>query len=197
LSGVNTNSASFSDRERHLLDRANIHTGELIQEITDRERRAVAEMILRGYDEKWSTRQLEDELFQEFSTQNRDWRRVAETETAINFNNGYLSAEYEAAGGETAFVMGVSGGDACDFCRAFVDGKVAVLLDSAPSGDDDQVTIDGSVHTAIWPGKNNFGRKKADWWVATTIHPHCRCTWVRYDPMFEDTWKKIKAKFGE
>jgi len=105
---------------------------------------------------------------------NRDWRRIAETETANNFNNGYLIGELESNKEKHIFMQGISGGGSCSFCSSEINNRIVVLLDAPPATGDDSITIDGETYTAIWPGKNNFGRKRADWWVsAGTQHPHC------------------------
>jgi len=188
-----------------ILDYAEIHTGELIQDITSANRRRVMNKILEGYNNSWSTRELQSELFDSFSEINRDWRRIAETETATNFNNGYLIAELDtkAAPGDTVFMKGITAGGACGWCADHVDDTIVVLLEDAP-GAGDQVEVDGKTYTAIWPGKNNFGRKRRDWWIASgSQHPHCRCTWTRYSPgmekyydMLNDALDKQTKKLG-
>lgn len=176
-----------------IIDYAEIHTGELIQDITSTDRRRVMNKILEGYNNSWSTRKLQSELFDSFSEINRDWRRIAETETATNFNNGYLIAETETrkTPEETIFMRGVTAGGACSWCAGNIDGTVVVLLDEAPASGD-TVEVDGKTYTAIWPGKNNYGRKRANWWVTATVaHPHCRCTWARYSPGMEKYYKML------
>lgn len=165
---------------------AEVHTGELIQDMTTSARRRVVEVINDAQKNKLGTRETEDKLFEAFSTLNRDWRRIAETESATNFNNGFLLAELEGAEpGETIFMEGVSGAGACSFCATQVDGTVVVLLEGPPAGGD-TVVVDGKAYPAIWPGKTNFGRKRKEWWLAAgTQHPHCLCTWVRWSPSRE------------
>jgi len=169
----------------NMIQFAEVHTGELIQDVTTRSRRAIMQTILQGYQDGTGQRELARKLFDQFSVLNRDWRRIAETENAINFNNGYLLAELEAAPkGEDVFVKGISGAGACPFCRSNLDNQTFVLREKAPGGDD-QVTIDKETYTAIWPGKNNFGRKRDEWWACFPSHPHCRCSTIRINPMFE------------
>jgi hypothetical protein len=176
-----------------------IHTGEYIQDMTQRNVQMVSAVVMKAQQEKWTTQKLDSELFDNFSTLNRDWRRIAETETATNFNNGYLITEMEKppkGDSKHIFMRGLSGSGACDFCRGHVNGQIVVLLDESPGGDD--VEIDGKPYTAIWPGKSNFGRKRAQWWVASgTQHPHCRCTWTRFYPgmeKYEDMLREAMLK---
>lgn len=169
-----------------MMDFAQIHTGELIQDLTSTARKKIVATIIDAQKNRLTARETEDKLFEQFADLNRDWRRIAETETATNFNNGYLIAEGQTKTdpGEFVFMRGVSGADACSFCRENVNGKVVVLLDTAPSTADDTVVVNGTTYTAIWPGKNNFGRRAANWWVsAGTQHPHCLIAGQEVSPL--------------
>ncbi len=194
--GVDTFSqiVSQSVEYQNIINWATVHTGELIQDVTNRSRKQIVEMIMQGYQDKVTPRQLEAKLFDKMSDLNKDWRRIAETETAMNFNNGYLQATLEQRAEETApiYMLGISGASACEFCRGSVDGKIFVLLQSAPSGGE-MVIIDGIEYVAIWPGKNNFARKRADWWVSSGVnHPGCRCTMTEYDMRIAAYEKKLR-----
>jgi len=181
-------------RFNYIQDFAEVHTGELIQDVTERSRKAIVKVIMQGYQDRLSTSELEDNLFDEFDVMNRDWRRIAETETANNFNNGYLQGELESNKEIYIFMQGISGGGSCSFCSSEINNRIVVLLDSPPATGDDTITIEGETYTAIWPGKNNFGRKRADWWVsAGTQHPHCRCSWVRMLDMTDPFVSKLRA----
>jgi hypothetical protein len=180
---------------KHLLDFANVHTGELIQDVTERSRKAIVRVIMQGYQDRLSTSDLEDRLFDQFSTLNRDWRRIAETETAINFNNGFIAAEIKenSKSGKPVFMMGVSGAGACSFCATEINNRIVVALDGPPATGGDSVVVDGKTYTAIWPGKNNFGRKRAQWWVSPNVHPHCRCSWIRMPDVNDDYISRLRA----
>ncbi len=121
---------------------------------------------------------------------NKDWRRIAETEIGSNVNNGQLITELNRSSEEYIFMKGVSSPDACKWCATQVNDKVVILMDLPPESGDDQMIVDGKTYPVIWPGKDNVGRKRADWWVSAGVqHPHCRCSWVHYTPGFED-WNK-------
>ena len=183
---------SYDKMYENILNFADMHTGELIQDITNRSRKGVIEVIMQGYQEGLNSKDLEDRLFDKFATLNRDWRRIAETETATNFNNGYLIAELKENNNEPVFMQGISGAGACSFCQENINGKIVVLLSKPPIGSD-QVEIEGEMYTAIWPGKNNFGRKKNQWWVsAGTQHPHCACSWVNLGDINDNYLIKLK-----
>lgn len=185
--------ASMGARHSAIANFAAVHTGELIQDMTDRSRKAVVEVIMQGYQDNLTSGQLEERLFDRFSQLNRDFRRIAETETATNFNNGYIAAEIQETPDQPTFMVGISGAGACSWCRDNVDGTVVVALDKPPDGGGDTVTVDGVEYTAIWPGKSNIGRTRAEWRVCPIIHPHCRCSWTRYDPRFKEYEDKLRA----
>jgi hypothetical protein len=184
---------------KHIVDFANVHTGELIQDVTERSRKAIVKVIMQGYQYRISTKQLEDNMFEEFSTLNRDWRRIAETETSINFNNGYLVGELERSENEDkpVFMQGISGAGACAFCRDNINNKILVALKEAPSTGGDQVVVNGQTFTAIWPGKNNFGRKRNQWWVAIPSHPHCFCNLIRMPDVTDAFIGKLLAAMNQ
>jgi len=189
---LHTEIVSESEHYKNIVTWADVHTGEYITDMTNRSRKKVVQTIMSAYQDGKTSKQLRNELFDNFGEMNRDWRRIAETETAGNFNNGYLTAELDQKKeDEDVFMIGISGAGACSFCQSHVNDHVVILLDKSPGGE--TKTIDGKDYTAIWPGKSNVGRKRADWWVASgTQHPHCRCTWTRYYPEIEKYTRKLK-----
>lgn len=171
------------------------HAAELIVNLKQNQYKKIHDTILTGIQNRQSHRELTSNLFDRFGEMNRDWRRIAETEIGNSMNNGQLITEIERARPEERlFMRGVSASGACPWCRQKVDGQIVALLQEPPDGGGDQVVIDGQSYTAIWPGKDNYGRPRRDWWVAAgTQHPHCRCTWVKYVPGFEDVEAKFRA----
>lgn len=174
---------------------ADAHAGELIVDLTQRHYKQIHDVLSTAIKNRASHGELKEKLFDTFGNMNRDWRRIAETEIGTSQNNGQLITELDRSKeGETVFMRGISSSEACPFCRNHVNSKVVVLLDAPPEAGGDQITINGTVYTAIWPGKDNYGRNRANWWVsAGTQHPHCRCTWVKYVPGFEDIEAKFRA----
>jgi hypothetical protein len=154
---------------------AQAHAAEHIVDLTSQARKNIALKILEAYQNRWNPEELERELYEEFGDLNRDWRRIAETEINDHFNNGYLVTELSMApDGEYHFMIGVSSPNACDWCLDNVRGNIVVLLPGPPAGSTDEITINGELVTAIWPGKSNAGLSRAQWWVAAgTQHPHC------------------------
>lgn len=179
---------------------AEMHTAEYVVEITNRSRREIADVIIEGMRNQITPQKMEQQLFDQFGSINRDFRRITETEIGNNVNNGYLISELskEEDTGIDVFMEGVSSADACSWCRSQVDGQVVVLRDNPPENGGDQVTIDGELYTVIWPGKSNIGKKRADWWVAAGLqHCHCHCSWIRHMPGFEKYEKQLKDAMAE
>jgi hypothetical protein len=100
-------------------------------------------------------------LVDEIGELNRDWQRVAISETNDAFNNGYLSA---LSNGD--YVVGISMPDACPHCIELIDKKVYRLIGEPPP---DYSTLTGEEYlrvadiyeTCVWVGKSNFGRSTA------------------------------------
>lgn len=180
---------------RNQVDFAQQHAGELIVDLSQKHYKMIHDTLQTGIKNRQSHTELRETLFDKFGAMNRDWRRIAETEIGMAQNTGQLITEIERSReGETIFMKGISSSEACPWCRSKVDGQTFVLLEQAPSGGGDTVMVAGKPYTAIWPGKDNVGRARRDWWVAAgTQHPHCRCTFVRYIPGYEDVEKKFQA----
>lgn len=144
---------------------------------------------------------LETKLGDQFAALNRDWRRIAVTETVEAQNQGYIASL--ARGARVKRIEQYRG--ACRFCRS-IDGRIMSVVDA---GDPHK-----NGETDIWPGKTNIGRSAAlhrrqgsllverdpaeMWWPATGVqHPHCRGRWlptiteqVGDDPKFSEWLRK-------
>lgn len=200
LKGVNLNANLVTQilsgpQFQDTLTFARQHVAENVTRVTQQGAKQIHDTILTSMKNRDSTRELERKLFDDFSTQNRDWRRVAETEIAESANNGQLIYDLQTAPEDAPiFERGLSSSGACPWCQSMVDGQLFVLQDKAPVGAGDKITIKGETYTVIWPGKNNVGRAKRDWWVAAGVqHPHCRCSFVREVPGFKKVVDKFRA----
>lgn len=93
----------------------------------------------------------------------RDWMRVAVTETRFAINYGSL-AHYQERGFERIYYRVHP--DACASCKRLLlrDGVPIVF----PLAD---ILAEVAAH-----GGTNVGRKEADWRPTLVIHPWCRCT---------------------
>ena len=129
----------------------------------------------------WSTA-LQTRLQDDFAIQNRDWRRVALTESTEALNQGFVASQ--EPGQRLKRVEQYRG--VCAWC-AKIDGREFEVVDPAePDKDGD---------TQVWVGKTNVGRSVAPrkrvgdllverepqerYWVsAGAQHPNCRGRWV-------------------
>ena len=133
----------------------------------------IHDVIQTAIRNRVSGNKLQSKLFDTFGSWNRDWRRIAETEISAAQNNGMFQTMLEDNGDEPTFLKGVSALDACQACQRLINNKIFVLLSSPPESGGDQVTVNGETYTAIWVGKSNYGRNRANWWAAFPVHPHC------------------------
>jgi hypothetical protein len=113
-----------------------------------------------------------------FGYLNRDWRRVALTETAMSAASGKLA---QVAGMEGWEAIWTGTPNACPFCsRMYGRSFKIVSADKEPKDGDKEV----------WPGKSNIGRsvslftkdgrkreKGELWWPCIPAHPNCCCSW--------------------
>jgi hypothetical protein len=180
---------------RNAMSFGEANAAELIVDLRSGARKAIANTINEAIQNRKTTKQLETDLFDDFADLNRDWRRIAETEIADNVNNGILLSELEEVDeGETRYMIGMSGPGACEHCERLIAGQVVVLVGEPVAGG--FVTIKGERFPAIWPGKNNVGRKARNYWATAPLHPHCRCSWTRYYPEMANLIGGIKKSLA-
>jgi hypothetical protein len=127
---------------------------------------------------------LTQQLFEKFSTANRDWRRIAVTEVSENAAQGAVAAC--KPGDKVKRVERYKG--VCFWCEK-INGRVLTVVDPAKK--------DKNGETEVWPGKTNIGRSSAPrkmidgrlydrepdemWWIAAGAqHPHCRGRWLPF-----------------
>lgn len=173
--------------ERSIMVYGRAHAAEMIRDVTESARHAMALMamehvqaqLLGQREGTWAA--LQTRLFDRFAALNRDFRRIAITETGEAINQGYVAA---MQGRRVKRIEAYKG--ACEFC-ASINGRVFTVVDPAkPNKNGD---------TEIWPGKTNFGRSASPykregntlvertkdelWWPAAGLqHPNCRGAWV-------------------
>jgi hypothetical protein len=183
-----------SSMERLAVEFAAARAGELITDIGDRARHSIKQLILEHEQGRamgspdatlWK---LQQSMLDNFATLNRDWRRIAITETARDANEGFIAAL--PPGSKVRRVEAYP--TACPFCRSIHGKEFAVVSPDAPEKDGAR---------QVWVGKTNIGRSASPrkregdalvertpdelWWPAAgTQHPHCRGTWslVRQPP---------------
>lgn len=168
----------FSDYDKGRIELANQFSGIYIQNVNDRTRSKIQQIINDGIRQHLPNRKVFQNLWDLEDDINRDWERVVRSELPANINNGMMNTLLSTSDEDVIFMKGISVPDACSHCKRLVDEKIVVLVDKPISSG--EIEINGKIYPAIWPGKSNFGRKAKDYWEASTIHPHCRCTWSQW-----------------
>ena len=148
--------------------------------LTQKSRQAVMEEFVLAAQEQLPVGKLQQRLFDRFSVQNRDWRRLALTETANAVQNARLASVNPDDGWDAVWTAGPK---ACPFCKK-QDGKRFRVIHPK-----DQDKVSGQ--NEVWVGKSNIGRSsslhKKDgtkrttselWWACLGAHPHCVCQWT-------------------
>ncbi len=192
----------------YLIGFARVRAAEFLTDIGEAARHRMKQVIV-DHEEKrvlgdpqatsWS---LQSQLLDEFGILNRDWRRVALTETARNAGEGFIMSMPEGA--SVRRFEAYAG--ACSFCKS-INGKIFTVVSPQKPDKDDA--------TEVWSGKSNIGRSSSPrkrvgdelverlpseiWTVVPgPIHPHCRGGFVRVvdvpanvDPKFVEWMDKI------
>lgn len=174
--------------QRKVAEFARHRSAEAVTRVSDGMRAALRQTVSREVEAAelagrpvWST-SLQTRLQDEFAIQNRDWRRVALTESAEAMNHGFIAAQQP--GQRLKRVEQYRG--VCSYC-AKIDGRVLEVVDAS------EPEKDGA--TQVWVGKTNVGRSVAPrkrvgdllverepeeryWIAAGAQHPNCRGRWV-------------------
>lgn len=179
---------SINAVHRRVLEFGLARCAENVRAITDSVRHRLRHTIMNHLEEQMTlapgvaSSSLQTKLFDEFSTLNRDWRRIAVTEAGEAQTQGYIASL--PLGTKVERVEQYA--NACKFCKK-IHGRVAEIVSpNAP---------DKNPETQIWVGKNNIGRSASprkrvgnvlvprteeEMWQlpAGLAHPHCRGRWV-------------------
>ena len=174
--------------QRMVLDFARNRCADAVTRVSDGMRAHLRQTIAAQVEQAalagrpvWST-ELQTRLQDGYAIQNRDWRRVALTESTEALNQGFIASQ--EPGQRLKRVEQYRG--VCAWC-AKIDGKVFEVVE--PGAEDK----DGD--TQVWVGKTNVGRSAAPrkrvgdllverepqerYWVsAGAQHPNCRGRWV-------------------
>ena len=183
-----------------------LHIGEAITRTGENTRHKVHDIVLEAKKNRYTGNKLRQRLRDELididnpKGLQRDWRRVAITESNRAANEGHLSAV--PVGG---YVIGVSLPDACGWCMKNINGKVMRKISAPPPAYDhldpqsDRYKATALIwETCLWSGKTNYDRGYAKRkrvagkliprmhhelaMPATEDHVNGRCTWTSYYP---------------
>jgi hypothetical protein len=153
----------IDDPRDHAITYAAQRGVEHMQSLSDKTRHALRQTLYNFELDRTLPDQRASQLLAQFGILNRDWRRVAVTENALNRSNGFIGA---LEPGEK--VKWSASGDACKKCKA-LDNKVFTVVDGEKPDKDPL--------TEIWIGKTSRGHDLLEY-PAIPGHPNCRCNWV-------------------
>ena len=156
--------------------------GNYIQDINESTRKKIRDILDQGYLAGKSKGEISQELFYQFGSLNKDWDRIIDTEGVNIFNAEYLDEQKrDVAPGEPLYFIRREYSDnrTCSFCIQATKKPIIARWSDVPL-EDDKIK-DPVASIAIWPGKTNYGRSRADWrWSEGAIHVSCRGFWDRY-----------------
>jgi hypothetical protein len=169
----------FSRQQVESMNWAKAHGMAYCRGLTDETRKALRMILVGSKEAGEGSSGLQRRLFDKISELNKDWRRIALTETAIATTNGQLAS---VPVGIVHVAKWVTTAMACKHCLAYSGQSFEVL--AAPDFDKGM--------TAVWPGKNNVGRSAYKWsrkesryressemyWPCQPLHPLCCCSFV-------------------
>jgi predicted XRE-type DNA-binding protein len=137
--------------ESSVLQFARARAAEFVTDIGERTRHRMKSIIIAHQEnvaigsQDGSVVALQQKLSDEFAILNRDWRRIAITETARDANEGFLAALPE--GTRVRRVEAYT--TACPFCKSINGTEYTIVSPSKP---------DKNGETEVWIGKTNVGR---------------------------------------
>lgn len=151
-----------------------------MRDLEAKAKQGLVNVLVQARQEGLGPREVQRRCYDRFGELNRDWRRVALTETAAAHANGQLAA---TAGEEDQWeALWVSCRGGCDHCRGW-NGRTFRVVSPDKPGKNGQ--------TEIWAGKTNIGRRAAKktrqgrvraegelWWPCIPCHPSCGCSFV-------------------
>jgi hypothetical protein len=193
---------------RTMISFARTRCCDAIVDMGDRMRAGVKDIVLKHQQAVMlggKLENLEQLLFDKYAAANRDWRRIAVTETGENAAQGVVAAS--KPGDKLKRIEQYKG--VCAWCHK-IDGTIVTVVDPGKRKKDGM--------TEIWPGKTNIGRSSAPrksvngqlfdrepdemWWIAAGAqHPHCRGRWLPFtgiDPAkFDKFMAGVKEKMAK
>jgi len=156
--------------------------GNYIQDIGYSTRKRIRDTLDQGFMAGKTKGEISQELFDNFGSLNKDWDRIVDTEGVNIFNAEFIEEQMtDVLPGELLYFIRREFADnkTCNFCIKATQEAIIARWSDVPLPDEN--IKDPVASIAIWSGKSNFGRSRADWWwAAAGIHPYCRGAWDRY-----------------
>jgi len=110
---ANFNKFKYKEEDKDRIEIANQFAGIYIQNVNDKTRSKIQEILLDGIRQNSDKDTLSQRLWDFEDDINRDWERVVRTETASNINDGIMTSLLRSSDEEHIFMKGVSAPTAC------------------------------------------------------------------------------------
>lgn len=188
---------SLPPSSQQSLDWAKVHGAQIVTRMTEKARQVVLDALVSSQMSGANHHELSRVLLEKLGTLNRDWRRIAITETAMAISSGQLASVADSGEWEAIWVAGPK---ACAFCQRMNGRTFRVVRADSPVKDPD---------TDVWPGKTNVGRsaslhrrdgskrtKEELWQPAQPAHPLCMCSWAIRRRLTTSAGKNAAAKLA-
>ncbi|GHU22159.1 hypothetical protein FACS1894164_03960 [Spirochaetia bacterium] len=163
----------------HKLDRhemgnyqvAEEYVAQKVTRVTENVRNDIKETILYGILERRTKSQVALDLFNRLGSENKDWRRVVETEMNNTSNLAGIKEElHYTEPNEKVYFKRIELTRSCPKC-ARLNGTIALWSDHRLPN---EAIDDDFAKVAIWEGKDSTSGVPVG-----TVHPNCRGHWIR------------------
>lgn len=128
----------------------------------------IANDVITAGRHRYPPQRLAYDLRQRFTAKDsvpqRDWRRVAITESNRLAETGVLSTHPD-----NVYVYFTPYPTACKTCKALVLGKVFRKIQPPDAPTEEEL------EHCVWVGRSNYGLKRSEWHACVSMHPLCRC----------------------
>ena len=164
--------------QQQITDWTALRGAQFVTKMTAAARQKTLDVLLEARLAGAGPRYVETHLREALGVLNRDWRRIAITETAMAISNGQLASVADSGEWEAVWVAGPR---ACPFCRKMFGRAFRVVSKMKPGMDPEKF---------IAPGTHNVGRSahlfRRDgtkrgpeelWIPCIPAHPNCMCLW--------------------
>ncbi len=202
----------FTNAEKKALNRSLSNVGMYVTEASNNVKEAIRKVVNKGIEEGKTPVEIASDLYWEvekdpdgmnkYKAENlkRNWGRVAATEIAGVHEAAILAADeadaMESLKDPSKAVYYVRTGGTCKWCRS-KQGRIVRLVPSTIASGIEGESLksiginDPNTDIAIWPGKNNVGRKQPDWLICCPAHPWNVATFQPID--LKEDWYNPKT----
>jgi len=192
----------FKNSEKNAMNRAFSNIAMHVSDTGDGIKQAIRKNITEGINEGKSSVEIASDLYWNIQKETgnetaesvrKNWNRIAATEMNSVFEAGIL-AQTEAESMESLkdpskAVYYIRIGGQCDWCKPRQGTVVRQIPESIADRSTEslkEIGIEDPITDIyIYTGKNNIGRKKADYFLCCPAHPWNSATFQRFNPEVE------------